>query len=49
MQCHGKYDYNKENIFDFELLNDENVKIFRDDFSINITKEMFKENFDIVN
>ncbi len=49
MKCRGKFDNSKSNLFDcnFNDVND-TVYIYREDFGITITKEMFENNYEIV-
>lgn len=49
MKCKSKYDKETDNIFDYEILGDDQIKISKVESFIIITKQMFDEMFEEYN
>ena len=43
MKCTSKY--GDPNIFDYDIVDDDTIRIFRNDFHVNISRQMFDEMF----
>ena len=49
MRCKSKYSNNSDNIFEYEIIGDDQIKIYKKESFIIITKEMFNEMFEKYN
>lgn len=43
MKCISKY--GNSNIFNYDIVNDDTIRIFKNDFQVNISRQMFDEMF----
>lgn len=46
MRCKSKYSNNSDNIFEYEIIGDDQIKIYKKESSITITKKMYDEMFE---
>ena len=46
MKCKSKYSNNSDNIFEYEIIGDDQIKISKKVSSITITKKMYDEMFE---
>ena len=46
MKCRSKYGKESNNLFDYEIIEDDKIKIYREESSITVTKQMYDEMFE---
>ena len=46
MKCKSKYSNNSDNIFEYEIIGDDQIKISKKESSITITKQMYNKMFE---
>lgn len=46
MKCKSKYSNNSDNIFEYEIIGDDQIKISKKESSITITKQMYDVMFE---
>ena len=49
MKCKSKYGKESDNIFDYEIIEDDKIKIYKKESFITVTKQMFDEMFEEYN